>query len=112
MSFWLFTVSRLNCATPIVPKRSATAVAAVSFAITSALPLVIHPATLKPIYMVTSEPMTAPHEPCLIFSQSIRHLPLNASLDHVGLIHRNSDKSTSPSIGSCRDALHQCYHEH
>jgi hypothetical protein len=48
MSFWLFAVSRLNCATQIVPKRSATAVAAVSFAIATAVPLVTQPPQLNP----------------------------------------------------------------
>src|SRR5688500_5406936 len=75
ISFWLFAVSRLNCATQIVPSRSATAVAEISFAIVRAPPSVIHPAALKPTYMVTSEPPTTPHDTNLIFSQSIRHLP-------------------------------------
>src|SRR6266545_635234 len=46
----------------------------------------------------TIAPPRALHEPSLIFSQSIRHPPLNASFELAGLTPRSSDISSSPSI--------------
>src|SRR4029434_904123 len=74
LSFWPFCKSRLACATQIDPKRSATALAAISLAIASAEPVVTQPPQLKPITANTIAPPAALNKPNFVFSQSIRHL--------------------------------------
>src|SRR5882724_3208144 len=57
----------------------------------------------------TIAPPRALHEPSLIFSQSIRHPPLNASFELAGLTPRSSDKSNSPSIVLRQSNLRKSY---